>query len=247
MDVVACLVLGAGTSVLVAWGIALGTAEDDDGAPTPFSLIEPDTRAYESPAIAPVEYRKAHVGQRSAIGRRARWIGNTNSIPKGTTFVQGQSILDEWRAEVAAETLPFPDRFLSWGELDRPLNELTLRRQYAFGFPCPAMWYERSGGLGIFGSALRLHGGYEIAEKLGRTRTGLESHPAIPLRPVWMGLLLNTLVYAGAYGAIWGAWRLHRRGGDRRAGLCPHCRYDLRGVPAEGPCPECGRARLTAT
>ncbi|MFI4896321.1 MAG: hypothetical protein ACIARR_00675 [Phycisphaerales bacterium JB059] len=60
---------------------------------------------------------------------------------------------------------------------------------------------------------------------------------AIPVRPVWPGFLINTLVYAGACWLLLAApggavrWRRARRG------LCPACGYDLNGLPA---CPECG-------
>lgn len=71
-----------------------------------------------------------------------------------------------------------------------------------------------------------------VAAKLGKTRL------SIPVRPIWPGLLANTLFYAAL--AVtpmvllrW--WRTRRR---RARGLCVACGYELgEGVAA---CPECG-------
>ncbi len=60
----------------------------------------------------------------------------------------------------------------------------------------------------------------------------------LPLAPVWPGLAVNTLLYAGTVGlACWapGAFRRERR---RRCALCPNCAYPM-GV--SDVCTECGR------
>jgi hypothetical protein len=54
--------------------------------------------------------------------------------------------------------------------------------------------------------------------------------------PTW------TLVALAAATAT-GAWRLDTLARRRaRAGLCPACNYDRRGIPAASVCPECGAA-----
>lgn len=67
----------------------------------------------------------------------------------------------------------------------------------------------------------------------------------IPLRPVWPGLVVNSVVYAVACcGVVAGLFAL-RRAGRRQRGLCPRCAYDLRGDMAGG-CPECGWGRASS-
>jgi hypothetical protein len=61
----------------------------------------------------------------------------------------------------------------------------------------------------------------------------------LPFRPIWTGLLGDTLAYATVWAAAAigaRAWRHTRR---RRRGFCPACGYDLRYNIAAG-CPECG-------
>ncbi len=65
---------------------------------------------------------------------------------------------------------------------------------------------------------------------------------AVPLRPVWPGFILNTILYAGL---VWlllvGQHRIRRRARLDR-GRCPGCKYDLRGAITNEAitCPECG-------
>jgi hypothetical protein len=66
----------------------------------------------------------------------------------------------------------------------------------------------------------------------------------LPTRPLWRGLLGNTLVFAAAFTtlALTPALRRHVR---RRRGRCAWCGYSLAGTPG-GVCPECA-APITRT
>lgn len=65
----------------------------------------------------------------------------------------------------------------------------------------------------------------------------------LPLNPLWLGTIANTIVYAAA---AWGIGTLvctaHRRW-RRKRGLCVGCGYDLRGLASGAVCPECGGGR----
>ena len=57
----------------------------------------------------------------------------------------------------------------------------------------------------------------------------------LPLRPIWTGFALNTILYAVLLRLPFALRRLIRR----RRGLCVKCAYDLRGTDHKA-CPECG-------
>ncbi len=61
----------------------------------------------------------------------------------------------------------------------------------------------------------------------------------LPLRPIWLGLALNTLFYTCVLGVV--AWLIHSLRALRRfrRGVCPRCRYALHGNYSHG-CSECG-------
>ncbi len=67
----------------------------------------------------------------------------------------------------------------------------------------------------------------------------------LPILPIWPGLFLNTLFYAAIWFAFFTGLAAVRTGRRLRRGLCPVCRYDLRGLP-ERACPECGWGRKPA-
>lgn len=69
-----------------------------------------------------------------------------------------------------------------------------------------------------------------------------------PYQPMFPGLIFNTLLYGAALFVIFQTTR-HYAGRYRRwsrlaRGLCPTCKYDIRGLPT---CPECGHQTLRAT
>ncbi len=62
---------------------------------------------------------------------------------------------------------------------------------------------------------------------------------SLGLRPIVLGFIVNTIVYAAILWLIIPGPFALRRLIRRRRGLCPACGYDLRHVE-HGACPECG-------
>jgi hypothetical protein len=120
------------------------------------------------------------------------------------------------------------------------------------GWPLPALtastidlalwWKTLPPGLPVSTGRPALHGvlsGIELAQP---TWPGEHLRPT---RPLWAGLLVDTLVVGALAWLAWwaacfavGALRAHRR---RSRGLCVRCGYDRRGSGID-PCPECGAA-----
>ena len=73
-------------------------------------------------------------------------------------------------------------------------------------------------------------------------RPGGASLRHVPTRPIWYGLLLDSLLYAVLlWSMLAGSWATLRVSRLRRC-RCPACNYDLRGDLAHA-CPECGWRR----
>jgi len=73
---------------------------------------------------------------------------------------------------------------------------------------------------------------------------GTESMPAaehvwVPTRPIWSGLIFNTLFYAMIFWILGSIKRAYRHARRMHKGRCPLCAYELGFVFVDG-CPECG-------
>ncbi len=73
---------------------------------------------------------------------------------------------------------------------------------------------------------------------------GTQSMPAaehvwVPTRPIWSGLVLNTLFYALIFWILGSITRAYRHARRMHKGRCPMCSYELGFVFVDG-CPECG-------
>jgi hypothetical protein len=73
------------------------------------------------------------------------------------------------------------------------------------------------------------------------SRNSLADIRMVPWRPVWTGLLADTVVYAGVWWCLLLVPRAIAARYRKRQGACKRCGYDMSGLPA-GVCPECGTA-----
>ena len=64
---------------------------------------------------------------------------------------------------------------------------------------------------------------------------------AIPYLPLWPGIALNTLFYAGIWTSVILYLRYWVQRDRRRRGICPNCTYDLQ-HNVSGVCSECGHS-----
>lgn len=151
---------------------------------------------------------------------------------------------------------PINDIVPEWAEYARPTNGNTLHfDQYReigrYGWPFHAL----IGGHHLGQTGIHQFEGHYIGYWVERERRkghwGLRRHFEsggflIPLKPIFIGIGLDTLFYAWIWVGIMRRWSglMHRRivwirQRLTRKGLCWKCRYDLRGN-LHKRCPECG-------
>lgn len=93
------------------------------------------------------------------------------------------------------------------------------------GWPFPCIRMTQSGA------------GYVASLTAGAPLPGWPAHP-LPFRVLWLGLAVNTAVYAALLACLMLAWSALRHFLRRRRGGCHVCGYDLRDT--RDRCPECG-------
>jgi len=64
--------------------------------------------------------------------------------------------------------------------------------------------------------------------------------PPVPLRPIPLGLAVDSAFYGGLLFAAFAVLGPGRRALRRWRGLCPACAYSRAGLAADAVCPECG-------
>ncbi len=107
------------------------------------------------------------------------------------------------------------------------------------GWPFPALSCVYYGGVGIGPNQAGL-GPPDIDWGIELPWSGtVVSWRALPYRPVWAGLTADTVIFAAFWMVLSLMVVFFRRLFRRQRGLCPRCRYDLRGLQ-HGRCPECG-------
>lgn len=237
----ACLaiagVLGFLTAVAVAWAGALdmivrrphdvymGVRQGD---PSRGETAGRDIRALRWRRIGGAAYETQWL---PSVKRR-----DLEPVVKGeriTAYPPPEEVIPRW---ARAQLLPWSAAADRTPLIDQPGTAVDpFRYGVVGGFPAPALWHEVGGLL----QPNRVRGGLDLSPLFGAPVPG-NRRLVLPLRPVWWGLLLNTLAYATIWAAAIMAVGASRRAVRRLRGQCPRCAYDLGALPEGAPCPECG-------
>lgn len=132
----------------------------------------------------------------------------------------------------------------TWGRLfSTKLESIDQARQFhgfevAVGLPALSFWHELA--VAPDGSTTT-PGGMRLPDPVGMVNPRYEVW-AIPLRPVWLGLLINTLFYATTAFLLIHTWNVVVQSRRIVRGRCSKCKYDLCFNFGSG-CPECGWRR----
>lgn len=247
------IALGLFTTIAVAWTLAL--------LPLPTRSLGSGTAiaAPASPMIESPLHRLCHehegrsglgwvqfsVGTRTPAVYGIKWASLQGMSPDPETwhFTRADMPLilealegfpgarDDPRAPAWPRWLPpvdadADDRLVTWGARAAGWPMLCLRSISRASASDPGLTWSWS-------LAVRPAGAYSLVRD--------PAMGSIPLLPEPLGFASNTALYGAAWFVIVTAFSASRRVIRRRRGLCPRCAYTLKGLPADAPCPECGR------
>jgi hypothetical protein len=226
---IVCLLLGAITTVAVAWGCAVS-------APLRFEFY--DGYSLKDATVLDWNWRGGFVRRR--LGDRAEIQLDRRNFPASMNSLNSphfpsQSEMETARIGIVTSLEPASDRLeLLLNRWDLPLGTFAVE-EYR-GWPARSFW----------GSALCVPGARAtVTDTYGCTLIDepiLQSGgkpQLLPFLPIWPGFVIDTLFYAAIWFGLFFGFASAKRGLRRARGRCPMCGYDLRSNFAAG-CSECG-------
>jgi len=154
----------------------------------------------------------------------------------GPGWPQAKATLEK---EATLQLRPRVEQDRSWGNLPSALlpgAAPSSGMEDARGWPLPALWCSLDAAAIDAGNPARpVVGGF----RLSRNGTTSGEFRALPLMPIWRGLLVDTAAFAVACAVALAGFRLIRALLRRLRNRCPRCAYML-GPAFTAGCPECG-------
>jgi hypothetical protein len=220
---VLCVGLGALTTVVVAW--LLAALLPHRHLTIRHNVIQSTDGAGKLRYIATYEFRRAGMV-------RLMWQPGIG----GPGWPLAKAALEK---DAALQLRPHVEQDRSWGNLPAALlpgAAPSSGMEDARGWPLRALWCSLDAAAIDAGNPARpVVGGF----RLSRNGVSSADFRALPLMPIWRGLLVDTAFFTGAWAAAIPAFRLARAGLRRFRHRCPRCAYVL-GTAFDSGCPECG-------
>jgi len=229
LPVFLCVLLGALTTFAVAWASSLRVKRDILGAQSALRRWDGNSGTiwvdrYDRPCSFEIECNSG-----AMIGE---FIG-INESPGAV-----DALVPKWMRPLA---VPW-DWNGKWPDGGPHVANRTIR---VLGWPRPCMWCSIESGQSPPGTNVyTIHSGLRIPDGFPFISRRPNDPPAVlPWRVRLSPFAFNAAIFASGYLVLFAVltplvrWRGARR---LRAGVCPRCRYDVRGLPPESSCPECG-------
>ena len=226
------LLLGAIVNVAVAWGSALWV----DGM-----ALETMARGLEG--VTAVDHPRWHVSVASSGTSTLVQTGASRKPPGPRTPLPGNATKEEIEAWISGVALPVKHEVVSvpyWSRTSTPPIESDDEApgvwEDARGWPMRSLVWHL---VRQTPDALEAH---LWAFDLGGTQGPVGLPRALPLRPILIGFVVNSLLYATCLWLMISVPLDVRHMIRRKRGRCIKCGYDLRGASGGGceGCPECG-------
>ena len=212
------LLLGAVTTVAVAWWLSIT-----------ITSVRPSSRSWRN---VHGYYRWLEQGDLWAISLSTRG---------GTLYMISAQVKTPIRP-IGKDAL-LPDELIPrWSRFSGPFDDQEqsiqpLWHEYGHGWPVLAMSHRRETTLVAGKGVPTLFDSFQLPHWLASTG----QITVVPLRVIWRGFAVDSLLYGAIWFALLFAPAMIRRFLRRRRGACPLCGYDLRHAD-HAACPECGAA-----
>ena len=227
------LLLGAIINVAIAWASALWV----DGMPV-------ERIAKLRPGITQIDQPRWRVRVVTRVSSTTVQSEATDAPPLGAPH-HPDTTEEETRAWVRAEEARVPNSVVvgvpCWSRTATPPLEIDYRSgnlmEDARGWPMRSLMWLR------VVQSLDNTDDRQWGVDIGDTQGPLGTPRVLPLRPIPLGFIVNSLLYASILFVLVTGLLGLRRVIRRRRGHCIACGYDLRGDINHG-CPECGWNRM---